>query len=93
MALGRKTTKEAKPSKAELNLERYNLTDINPEDAVAAAEILKTLQGTNMMQLGMTLQMKKPEDSLPVFYLKSIMEQNWIMIKQLDRITKLLEEK
>ena len=84
---------EKTQNKDQKYLERYNLKNINPEDIAQCAEILKTLTATNLMQESMALQMKKPEETLPVYYLKSIMEQNWIIIKQLDRISSLLEGK
>ena len=45
-----------------------------------------------MMEAGMTLSLgAKPEDSLPVYYQRAIVEQNFIIIRQLDRISKALD--
>ena len=44
------------------------------------------------MEAGMKLAMAKPAEQLPISLQRAIMEQNFIMIRQLDRITKLLEK-
>ena len=45
------------------------------------------LIGTGLMETGMKLSMNaKVEDQLQVQYLRTIMEQNWMIIRLLDEI-------
>lgn len=86
-----KETKEEKEARqvAEL-MEKYGLEHISKQDAEAIKRILGDLAGKNLMRTGLALSGVKPEEQVKMDYLSVLMEQNWIMIRQLDRITRLL---
>lgn len=74
-------------------MEKYGLTGLtHQEDIDSLQKIANELAGTGLMETGMALTMAKATDSLPIYYLRAIMEQNFIMIRQLDRISKALEK-
>lgn len=81
--------------KAQKLLRKYGLeglTDQKDVDSVRA--IFYELMGTGTMKAGMALSLSgKPYEVLPVHYQKAIIEQNWIIIRQLDRLCKLMEPK
>lgn len=80
-------------AKEQALLDKYGLSSLkNPEDLESVKKIAQELVGTGLQEAGMKLQLAKPEVQLPISYQKAIMEQNFIMIRQLDRITKLLEK-
>ncbi|WP_105303073.1 hypothetical protein [Anaerolactibacter massiliensis] len=85
-----KETKEEKQArKMQELMERYGLGDVSPEYSDAVQKIANELAGTKLMETGMTLSMgAKPEDALPVYYLRTIMEQNFIIIRELDALQK-----
>lgn len=84
--------KEAKQEKQDAKLqelmEKYGLGDVSPEYADAVKKIAAELAGTGMMETGMRLSMAKAEDALPVYYLRAIMEQNFVIIRELDALLK-----
>lgn len=63
-----------------------NLTD--PASVASVKKIVSELVGTGMMETGMKLGSigSKPEDVLPVYYQRAILEQNWIIIRLLDKL-------
>ena len=86
----KKAEQEQKESKL---LEKYGLTTLSdPEDLASVKKIAAELVGTGLQETGMKLQMAKPEVQLPISYQRAIVEQNFIMIRQLDRLCKLLDK-
>lgn len=74
-------------------LEKYGVSNLtHPEDRASVQKIAQELYGATLLETGMKLNMAKPEAQLPVSYQRAIMEQNFIIIRQLDRISKLLEK-
>lgn len=74
-------------------LEKYGMSNLtNPEDLESVKKIAAELAGSGFVELGMRLSMKSPEVMLPISYQRTIMEQNFIIIRQLDRIAKLLDK-
>jgi len=73
-------------------LEKYGVASLSdPADMDSVRKIAQELAGSGAMELGMKLGMAKPEIQLPISYQRAIMEQNFIIIRQLDRIAKSLE--
>lgn len=85
-------------NKADKELEmiaKYGLDTLNdPADVESVKKIVSELVGTGMMETGMKLGSigSKAEDILPVYYQRAILKQNWIIIRQLDRLNKSLEK-
>ena len=95
MALfGGKETKEEKEARqiADLMTE-YGLEDLaDPRDKEAVKKIASDLAGAGLMKAGVALSFGKAEDQLKIGYLSALVEQNWIMIRQLDKIASLLDK-
>lgn len=86
---GNKESKQEKQdAKLQELMEKYGLGDVSPEYADAVKKIAAELAGTGMMEAGMRLSMAKAEDALPVYYLRAIMEQNFVIIRELDALLK-----
>lgn len=92
MALfGGKETKEEKAARKEYELlEKYGLTDINPKDIEQIKSITNALMGNKLIEMGTALS-GSGVDAAKMSYLRALVEQNWIIIRQLDRISKTLE--
>lgn len=74
-------------------MEKYGLNGISEKDKESVRAIVENLAGSGFLDFGSKLpNSSKLEEKLTVNYLKSIFEQNWIMIRQLDRIAKALEK-
>lgn len=92
-----KETKEEKVARKEREiLEKYgleNLTDL--QDIESVKKIVSELAGTGLMEAGITLGGGNEKDILKIqlYYQRAILEQNFILIRQLDRISSLLEKK
>ena len=94
MALfGGKESKEDKAArKAQAVMDKYGLSEIDQKDVDAVRTITYSLMGNGMIELGNTLQ-GSGVDSAKLSYLRALVEQNWIIIRQLDRISKKLESR
>lgn len=66
---------------------KYHLEDINPKDLEAIKNINYELMGTGLMEFG-TLLSGKSEDNVKIAYLNTLIQQNWVIIRQLDEISK-----
>lgn len=74
-------------------LTRYNLQELSDQnDLQSVINIAEDLAGNNLITFGTTLS-GKAEDVAKLTYLSALIEQNWIIIRQLDRLNKKLEEK
>ena len=75
-------------------LEKYGVENLSdPADLASVKKIASELVGSGLVETGLKISMAKPDDALKISYLRSIMEQNFIVIRQLDKIAKLLEGK
>ena len=73
-------------------LQRYGLQDLSdPRDVQAVQNIAANLAGNKLIEVGALFQ-GNSADAAKMSYLNAIMEQNFIMIRQLDRIAKSLEK-
>lgn len=85
--LGNKEDK--KEEKTLAALKKHHLEDISPKYAEAVKEINLELAGTGAMELGAALSFGvKNEELLKISYLRTLVEQNWIIIRQLDELAK-----
>lgn len=85
---GNNENKEAKKeAKLDAMMAKYGLENLSPEYRSKVKDINLELIGTGLMETGMKLSMNaKVEDQLQVQYLRTIMEQNWMIIRLLDEI-------
>lgn len=88
---------EAKQAEKDLAaLRKFGLENLQyPEDIASVKNIMTELLGTGMMELGITLGAGNDRDIQKnmMYYQRAMIEQNFIIIRQLDRITKLLSDK
>ena len=83
---------EKKEQKAQALLKRYGLEELtDPRDKAAVQIIAQDLMGNRLVELGTALQ-GNGADNAKMTYLNAIMQQNFIIIRQLDRIAKSLEK-
>lgn len=89
MALFNKESKEEKQAqKLQALLEKYGLEDINdPLTARAVQGIATTMTASSLVSLGSALQFKG-EEMAKIDCLRAIIEQNFIIIRQLDKLSK-----
>lgn len=83
-------------AKVQKMLAQYGLQELSdPEDINSVRNIVSELAGTGLMELGATLGGGNNGDLLRIqmYYQRAILEQNFIMIRQLDRISKKLDQK
>lgn len=74
-------------------LKQYGVENLSdPEDLASVKKIAAELVGSGMMEAGMKIALAKPEVQLPISYQRTIMEQNFIIIRQLDKIARLLDK-
>lgn len=69
-------------------LEKHHLEEISEKYAEAVKEINAELAGSGAMETGMKLSFAKAEELVKVTYLRTLVEQNWIIIRMLDELTK-----
>lgn len=96
MALfGGKESKEDKQArKAQEILAKYGLEGLDHKYADAVRNIALELSGTGMMETGLTLSLAgKAEDILPVHYQRAMVEQNFIIMRQLNDLMNVLKER
>lgn len=71
-------------------LAKYGIESLNNhKDAESAKRISTELAGSGLMEVGMKLT--KPEAAVPISLQRAIMEQNFIIIRQLDELITLLK--
>ncbi|SDM66726.1 hypothetical protein SAMN04488137_1338 [Fictibacillus solisalsi] len=93
---GTKESKEAKRQEKEQKevqkfLEKYQLEDISEKDLVVLKRIANDLAGNGFFKAGMALSFAKAEEQAKVSYLSALVEQNWMIIRKLDEISKKLD--
>lgn len=80
--------REAKLNKI---MAKYELNDLEDKYKNAVSNINSELAGTNMMELGNMLSFdEKTAARLNTYYINALIQQNWIIIRQLDEINKKL---
>ena len=84
---------EKREQKAHALLAKYGLEDLSDtRDLSAVKQISYDLMGNKMIELGTVMQ-GNSADVAKMTYLSAIMQQNFIIIRQLDRLNRNLENK
>ena len=81
---------DMKQAKIQLMLDKYNLAGLDEKYVESIKEIQLELMGAGMMEFGLAFS-AKAEDNVKIAYLNTLIQQNWIMIRQLDEISKKLK--
>lgn len=77
--------------KAQELMERFGLNNLSQEDYKSCKKIVNDLCGLGLLRASMYLSSAKSEEKCKVGYLSAMVEQNWIMIRQLDEINQRLD--
>ena len=95
MGLFSKPTPEEKEAKIQELMAKYGLENVDRQYVSAVKEIAKELSGTGLMSAGATLGGANEKDLLKIqmYYQKAIIDQNFIIIRQLDQLCKIMEQK
>lgn len=84
----------AQAQKAEKLLARYGLQNIDPQYADAVQKIANELAGSGLSEFGALLSNDdKAMNKAQTQFVRAILEQNFIIIRQLDQISYLLEQR
>lgn len=73
-------------------MRRYQLEDLDEKDLVVLQRIAADLAGNKFFKAGMAFSFAKSEEQAKVTYLSALVEQNWMIIRQLSRLNKNIEE-
>jgi len=71
-------------------LRKYGLENLTPADLVILKRITADIAGNKWFKTGMALGFAKSEEQAKVTYLSALVEQNWLIIRKLDEISKRL---
>lgn len=87
MALfGGNNKEEKKEEKVQEFLEKYGLQELtDPRDKESVYQIAYKLAGSNLINIGTAIN-GLPQDVAKISMLQTIAEQNWIIIRQLDKL-------
>lgn len=94
MALfGKKESKEEKKARKEAELlAKFGLEDLTGKDLESVKTIVNELAGTKLMETGLALSSVKAEEQIKMSNLSALVEQNWIIIRQLNELNKKLDK-
>lgn len=73
-------------------MNRYQLEDLDEKDLAVLKKIASDLFGNGLMKAGMALSFAKTSEQLTARYLSVLVEQNWMIIRQLSRINQNLHK-
>lgn len=73
-------------------MNKYQLEDINEKDLVVLKRIANDLAGNGFFKAGMALSMAKPHEQATVTYLSALVEQNWMLIRQISDLNSKLDK-
>lgn len=89
---GKKSRDEKAAWERQTFIKNFNLEGLDENDCDVVKRISDGLFSKNFYKTGMALNFSRIEEQAKVTYLNAIMEQNWLIISQLNRISKLLEK-
>jgi hypothetical protein len=90
---GSKEDKEAKKmEKIREKMRQHRLDGLGMEYIDDCTAIFNELAGVGMMETGIKLAGASAVEQTKISYLHTLVEQNWIIIKQLDKISKQLDK-
>lgn len=86
-----KTREEEAAEKLQRFMRVHNLESLDEKDVESAKLIARGLMGNGLIEWG-TIFSGKAEDTAKLSYLSAMVEQNWMIINQLDRLNKKLDK-
>jgi hypothetical protein len=89
----KETRQEKEQQELEKFMNRYQLDDLDEKDLVVLKRIANDLVVNKFIKVSMVLNlMTKAEEQAKVTYLSALVEQNWMIIRQLSRLNKNIEK-
>lgn len=90
----RRAAKQEKKEQEKIDgfMEKYQLEDMTEGDMKALERIALELNGKGLLKAGMALSFAKVEEQAKVSYLSALVEQNFLVLSQLSRLNKNIEE-
>lgn len=88
----RKSKDEKEVAQMEKFMEKYQLEDLDEKDLIVLKRIADDLVGNKFFKAGMALSFASAEEQAKVTYLSALVEQNWMVIRQLGRLNNNLEK-
>ena len=90
MAFGNNGYSDKQMAKMQKLIEKYGIGDMtDPRDFASAQKIAWNLAGNKMIELGAALQ-GRGTDAAKLSYMNALVEQNFVIIRQLDKIARKL---
>ena len=89
---GKETNEDKTARKTQAMMEKYGLQYLDEKDLESVRNIGYALMGNGLIELGTALTGSGP-DVAKMSYLRAMVEQNWVIIRQLDRINKKLDQR
>jgi hypothetical protein len=87
----RESKEEKQDRETQEFMERYQLEDLDEKDLAVLRRIAADLRGTGFFKAGLALSFKDPATQAQVRYQSTLVEQNWMIIRQLSRLNKNIE--
>lgn len=87
----KKTAEEKRAEKLQKFMDRYQLEELDDKDLIVLQKIAGDLAGNQFFKAGMALSFAKAEEQAKVTYLSALVEQNWMIIRQLSRLNRSIE--
>ena len=87
-----KSKEEKNEELIEKYIDRYNLDELDHKDLETIKRITTDLGGNALGKAGMALSFANLGEQMKVSYLSALVEQNWMIIRQLSKLTKELEK-
>ena len=89
---GGKSKDEKKQEQISKFMEKYHIDELDTRDLETVKNIANDLAGNGLLKAGMALSFTNGADQAKVTYLSALVEQNWLIINQLNRLNKNIEK-
>lgn len=86
-----KTKEEKQQEQLEKFKERYHLDELDPKDLDTVQAIASDLAGNGFLKAGIIFG-GNAADQAKTTYLSALVQQNWLIINQMNRLNKNIEE-
>ncbi|MDD2378230.1 MAG: hypothetical protein PHD10_04970 [Bacilli bacterium] len=81
-----KSKEEKDQENIEIFMKKYHLENIDQEDLEILKRVANDLAGNGLFKAGLALSFAKVEEQAKITYLSALVEQNWLIIRQLSKI-------
>jgi len=89
---GRESKEDKQAKEIQKFMEQYQLEDLDEKDLIVLQRVASKLLAMGLFNFGMVFSFPKAEERLKVGYLGAMVDQNWMMIRQLSRLNKNIEK-